>query len=237
VNEPLRALIPGLTALALVLMNGTAALAQHSIGIRFVGSGGQPEPPLMDATEVAGVVPQANWNNIDASMFNGPFGYGLGPLNDNNGMAVTGTALDYSCNNTWAKNVIDAPGDARLMESYLDSNTYGYTVVSIRGLSNLTTGAYDVYVYCNGDVHNGRHGFYSLGGVEGATLECTDLFVFDPSTGYMQDMQDGNGGNYVRFQNMSGDTLLFLATAQNPKDPTDNGLRAPTNAIQIVAAQ
>jgi hypothetical protein len=231
----LHTLIRSVAALAAVLLLGTAVQAQHSIGIRFVGPGGQPEPPLMDPSEVAGVVPQPNWNNIDASQFNGPFGYGLGPLNDNNGVAVTGTILDYNCNNTWAKSVTDAPGDARLMESYLDSSTYAYTVVSVRGLSNFTTGTYDVYVYCNGDVHTGRHGFYSLGSPTGTTLECTDFYVFDPSVGYIQDMQDGNGGNYIHFQNMSGDTLLFFATAQNPNDPTDNGFRAPTNAIQIVA--
>jgi hypothetical protein len=222
-----------MAALSMILV-GASAQAQHSIGIRFVGPGGHPEAPMMDPTEVAGVVPQANWNNIAGA--NGPFGNGLGPLKDNNGVAVAGTILDFGCNNTWTSVGPDALGDARLMESYLDSSSFGYTVVSVRGLSKLTTGAYDVYVYCNGDVHNGRHGFYTIGGFGGTTLECTDFFVFDPGTGYVQDMQDGNGGNYVRFTNVMGDSLLLLVTAQNPNDPTDNGFRAPTNAVQIVAS-
>lgn len=221
------------SAVLAIFLAGSTAQAQHSIGIRFVGPGGHPTAPLMDPAEVAGVVPQANWNNISGE--NGPFGYGLGPLNDANGVAVSGTVLDFGCNNMWTSVGPDAPGDARLMESYLDTNTFGYTVVSVRGLSNFTTGAYDVYVYCNGDVHEGRHGFYTLGGLGGMTLQCTDFSVFDPVTGYQEDIQDGSGGNYVHFRNVTGDTLLLLVTAQNPTDPADNGFRAPTNAIQIVA--
>jgi hypothetical protein len=230
-QEHLVSLFQKVAVLAVTLV-GSSILAQHSIGIRFVGPGGHPTAPLMDPTEVAGVVPQANWNNISGD--NGPFGYGLGPLNDANGLAVNGTILDFGCNNTWTSVGPDAPGDARLMESYLDSSNFGFTVVSIRGLSNLTPGAYDVYVYCNGDVHAGRHGFYTVGGFGGTTLECTDFVPFDPATGYAEDMQDGNGGNYVHFRNVTEDTLLFFATAQNPNDPNDNGFRAPTNAIQIV---
>jgi hypothetical protein len=232
-QKSLESLSTGLAALALLLV-GASARAQHSIGIRFVGPGGHATAPLMDPTEIAGVVPQANWNNAQA--LTGPFGYGL-PLNDNNGVAVNGAILDFNCNNTWTSTGPDAPGDARLMESYLDSSAYGYTVVSVRGLSSFSTGAYDVYVYCNGDVHSGRHGFYTLGGLGGPTLECTDFMVFDPGTGYMEDMQDGNGGNFIHFKNVTGDAVLLLVTAQNPNDPTDNGFRGPTNAVQIVAGQ
>ena len=37
------------------------------------------------------------------------------------------------------------------------------------------------------------------------------------------------------FTNVTGDTIFVLADPQNPSDPTDNGVRAPLNAIQIVA--
>jgi hypothetical protein len=110
--------------------------------------------------------------------------------------------------------------------------------VIIEGLSHLTTsnGSYDVYLYMSGDTHNGRHGFYSVGGSSGfVTKEATDMAPFDPATGYIEDKQDGNGGNYLHFAGVSGDTLFILANAQNPNDPNDNGFRAPLNAIQVVA--
>jgi hypothetical protein len=68
------------------------------------------------------------------------------------------------------------------------------------------------------------------------TSECTDFAEFNPGLGYIEDVQDGNGGNYLHFPGVTGDTLIILVTAQNPSDPTDNGFRAPTNAIQIVAS-
>jgi hypothetical protein len=205
----------------------------QSVGIRFSGPGGPPESPAMDPSEVAGVVPRASWNNQ-----NGAFGYGVGPLNDGSGVAIAGTVLNYGCNNTWNTGIADAPGDSRLMGAYLDSNTTDYTVVIIQGLSHLTTSdaTYDVYLYINGDGHGGRHGFYSVGGGFGLTTkECIDFAPFDPAVGFIEDKQDGSGGNYLHFTAVSGDTLFILATAQNPNDPGDNGFRAPLNAIQIVA--
>jgi hypothetical protein len=215
---------------AFALTLGGSVQAGNSIGIRFFGSGGPPTAPAMDPSEVAGVIPQANWNQLM-----GPTNYGVGPLNDANGVAIAATSISYGCNNTWNTGITDAPGDARLMGSYLDSGSTDFTVVLIQGLSQLTTGSYDVYVYSNGGAHTGRHGFWMLGGFGGVTKECTDFYAFDPAVGYYEDVQDGGGGNYLHFPGVTGDTVLFLITAQNPADPTDNGFRAPTNAIQIVA--
>ena len=81
------------------------------------------------------------------------------PLTDNNGIALDSTVLTYAANNTWGTTLVaDAPGDARLMGAYLDSNTIDYTVVIVQGLSSLTTtnGTYDVYLYITGGVHGGR---------------------------------------------------------------------------------
>src|SRR5262249_8776185 len=97
--------------------------------------------------------------------------------------------------------------------------------------------------YSNGDGHGGRHGFYTVmtsGGNDapfgGAlTQSCTDLAVFDPRTGYAQDMQDGNGGEYIKITRLSGEGLVILAAAYDPIAQTNAGFRAPINGIQIVA--
>jgi hypothetical protein len=241
-NRFVQSFVTGVMALAVILV-GSTVQAQHSLGIHFVNGGtggggpGSTPSPTMDPSEMAGVVPQANWNNMPANFF----AFNVGPLTDNNGVALAGASLSFQGNNTWTNGTPDAPGDARLMGSYLDSTNNSFTIVLIKGLSALTTGSYDVYVYGNGDGTN-RHGFYTLNngnldtsGLGGTTLEMTEYFVFDPEVGYMQDMQDGNGGNYVIFPNQTGDAVFLLATGQNPNDPTDNGVRAPINAIQIVA--
>jgi hypothetical protein len=72
----------------------------------------------------------------------------------------------------------------------------------------------------------------ALGGKQ--TLECTDNMPFDAATGYMQDKQDGNGGNFIKFTGQSGDGFVLLASAYDPMTGDNSGLRAPINAIQIV---
>lgn len=235
--------LAGFAAIAIVLAGSSVQAQPHSLGIHFLNGGngsggpGSNPSPALDPTEVAGVVPQANWNNTPANFF----AFNVGPLVDNNGVALAGTSLSFQGNNTWTNGTPDAAGDARLMGSYLDSTDRSFTIVLITGLSALTAGSYDVYIYANGDGTN-HHGFYTLNngnlaasGLRGMTKELTEFAVFDPATGYMEDIQDGNGGNYLRFPGVTGDTLFLLATGQNPDDPTDNGVRAPINAIQIVA--
>jgi hypothetical protein len=203
------------------------------ISINFVGgiNGGTIIPP-MDPSETAGVnidpntgVADANWNNAA-----GNIAYGVGPLNDNTGAPVSGTTLTYVSNNTWATGIPYSPGDSSLMSGYLDSsnNAAQSTVVVVTGLSGLAP--YNVTVYFSGDTHNGRHGFYTVPGL--GTQEGMDIAPFDGST-YIQD-STGTGGNYLVFTGGTSDTLVLLANAQNPNDPTDNGFRAPIEGIQIV---
>ena len=232
-----------LAVVAVAACLGSTVQAQpQNIGIKFndggPGAHNTGTYPLMDPTEVAGVVPQANWNNAPANFF----AFNLGPLTDQNGIAVGATSLTFQGANTWTTEIPDAPGDSRLMGAYLDSNDRNLNVILVTGLSALATsnGTYDVYVYCNGDGTN-RHGFYTISngnldvsGLGGTTLTCTEFTLFDGMT-YMEDIQDGNGGNYIHFRGVSGDALFLLASAQNPNDPNDNGFRAPINAIQIVA--
>jgi len=240
VSNHLLTVLRVLAALGIILIGST--LQAQSIGIKFNGGNGPggvfgTDYPPMDPTEVAGVVAQANWNNAVGNMVgeNGAIGFSIGPLTDQNGIALTGTSVTFGAVYTWTTGLPDAPGDSRLMGGYIDSSHVSFTVISIAGLSALTAGSYDVYVYSNGDGHNGRRGFFFLGGLGGTVKECQDFGPFDPTAGYAEDKQDGNGGNYLHFTQVTGGTLLLLATPQNPNDPTDNGFRAPINAIQIVA--
>jgi hypothetical protein len=188
--------------MAIILFASTVQ-AQNAISIHWVNDGAGAGGPglmgaFMDPSEIAGVVPEANWNQAD-----GPTGYNQ-PLNDKNGVALASGFVSWEGSNTWTNQVADAPGDPRMMGSYLDSNNTRANFVLVTGISGAITGTYDLYIYSNGDGHGGRHGFYTVmtsGGNAAAlggalTLECTDMAVWMAPAGYIQDMQDGNGGNY-----------------------------------------
>jgi hypothetical protein len=241
VNRHLASLRIGLAAFGIIFFASTIQ-AQNAISIHWVNDGNGAGGPgligqFMDATEVAGVVPKANWNQAD-----GPFGYNQ-PLNDQNGVALSAGFVSWEGSNTWSTQAPDAPGDARMMGSYLDSNNTRTNFVAITGISGSITGAYDLYIYSNGDGHGGRHGFYTvitsggndapLGGM--LTQSCTDTAVYNTAKGYIQDMQDGNGGNYIKFTGLSGDGLVILASAYDPIAQSNAGFRAPINGIQIVS--
>jgi hypothetical protein len=196
------------------------------ISINFVGGRGGLQPPPMDPSEVAGVVPDGNWNQVMGAA--GPI---IPGLNDQNGNPVPGTSLYWGGANTWAREdggLPDAPGDSRMMEGYLDSTNTSTSVVWVQGgLSALAP--YDVVVYFSGDNHTGRHGFYTVVGV--GTQEGMDIAPFDGT--YVQDDGTGSGGNFLRFTGATSDSLLLFASAQDPNS-FDNGFRAPINGIQIV---
>src|SRR5262249_23738300 len=96
------------------------------ISIDFVG-GIAPNVATvpMDPSEVAGAVPDANWNN-GAGYYQFP---GQGPLNDQNGNPVPGTSLLWFCANTWDTGIPDAPGDFRMMKGYLDMRSADGTTI------------------------------------------------------------------------------------------------------------
>jgi hypothetical protein len=191
------------------------------ISINFVGGGGPGGTiPPMDPSEVAGVVPYSNWNNEA-----GNTKYNVGPLVDQNGNVVAGTNLTYASNNTWTTGIVDAPGDNRLMGGYLDTTASDTTVVYLTGVTGLAP--YDVYVYFSGDTHDVRHGFYTVLGL--GTQEGQDTAPFTGT--YVRDT--GSGGNYLLFTGGTSDSLVLLATPQDPNS-SDNGFRAPVEGIQIV---
>jgi hypothetical protein len=223
-----------------VILFASSVQAQNAISIHWVNDGNGGGGPgftalFMDPSEIAGVIPKANWNQAD-----GPTGYNQ-PLNDSNGVALASGFVSWEGSNTWSTLVPDAPGDARMMGSYLDSNNTRTNFVVVTGISAAITGTYDLYIYSNGDQAS-RHGQFTVmtsGGNDAPfggmlTQSCSDTALFDPAKGFIQDMQDGNGGNYIKFTGLSGDGLVILASSYDPISQT-NGVRAPINGIQIVA--
>ncbi|MEO8078528.1 MAG: hypothetical protein ABI818_19540, partial [Acidobacteriota bacterium] len=195
-----------------------APVTAWAIGIDFSGT----NSTLMAASESAGVALKTNWNSAPGAGSAAPLA-----LVDEWGTA-TGATVTWTANAGWMVPIADQPGNARLMKGYLDTSTTSATAVSVAG---LPAGAYDVYVYIDGDNRTfTRSAAYRLSGPGiDTTINVTDTAsmdfsgTFSPST--------GGSGNYVKFSIRSGGGFTLTAT---PLTSTNATLRAPVNAIQIV---
>src|SRR5437763_505154 len=70
--------------------------------------------------------------------------------------AATSATITWNAANTWKTPLADAAGNRRMMQGYLDTTSTSTTTVAVSG---LVQGAYDVYVYADGD----NHGFTRTG--------------------------------------------------------------------------
>jgi hypothetical protein len=143
-------------------LNGVAEISTPSalpgpapakIGINFQGRKGDGSPAdALTPTEVAGVVPQANWNNINDSA-QLPSERGISPqLTDADGNP-TAVTVTYDANDSWNNDTDPSTittGNARLMNGIIKANG-GNGVTETFTLNGLPNGQYDVYVYMNGN--------------------------------------------------------------------------------------
>jgi hypothetical protein len=150
-------------------------------------------------------------------------------LTDDTG-TMTSATLTWKANNTWATPIVDQPGNIRMMKGYLDTSNTSVTTVNVAGLPSST---YDVYVYVDGDNRTfARSASYTIAGT-GFTSTAT---VMDPAnTNFSGTFTEAvsSSGNYVKFQ-ISGSGFTITARSLTSGN---TALRAPINAIQIVAAQ
>ena len=193
------------------------------IGINFTGGGNASSPAIsILPTDSAGVVAQMNWNN-----FAGGNGTNL-VLVDNTG-ATTGALLTFTASGTYSSiggaGIVPADGDEKLNTGFV----YGDSSFT---LSNVPYAIYDVYVYHLNDA-SGRIETTTLAGLSffGAAAVPNDATHVDQNaaTSYLYTQTTSTnvtsptaGGNFVRFQNLSGSVTL---TASAPGNGYVNGLQ------------
>jgi uncharacterized protein (DUF2141 family) len=184
----------GIAGFQLLPVPGSATLA-----VSFQGRGDCADSgcsTLAPAT-VAGLVPQANWNNINNhDVFNGI----TGPLNDANA-AVTQITLNYDANDSWNNDDSSVvTGDEQMFKGISKAN--GANRTNTYTFSNIPPGVYDVVVYLNvnGD---GRIGDISANGVTHYfTSQHTFGGAFIESLN-VNPVGTRDVGNYVRFRGIS----------------------------------
>jgi hypothetical protein len=87
-----------ITGFLLAVVQSPRAATPVSISIDFVGDG-----TSMDAAEVAGVVPKANWNSASGATSSTPLA-----LKDETGASSTST-VTWTADNTWSTPIADDP--------------------------------------------------------------------------------------------------------------------------------
>lgn len=213
-----------------------ATVSAQSLGLNFAAADPDAATSSLNPTDVAGVVPAANWNNLL-----GATGTGVGGLFYNNAgtPVASGATVTWTSPNTWrsgGNNAFPAGPNKILTSGYLDTGNTAATGISIT-LSNLDaalrTPAYDVYVYFVSDSNANRGGAYTINdGINnivkyGSTMGSPTGFVEDPGV----DTDLTVDGNYLRFRGLTGSSFTLTT---NTELTTPNGFRAPINAIQII---
>jgi hypothetical protein len=212
-----------LTHTAALTLNVTTASSGGAkvISIQFVGAG-----VAMTASEVAGVVPEPNWNAAKGGTPSVPM-----PLVDSTGSS-SGASVSWTSDNLFSLPITDAPGNVRMMRGYLDDMNGNPTTVSVSGLPSNANG-YNIYLYADGS--NGsatRTGSYKISGtgITTSTITLTDSANTNFSGTFT--LANNSAGNYLIFTIPSAATG-FTITA-TPGSASDGTPRAPLNAIQIV---
>ncbi|HEX4811099.1 MAG TPA: cellulase family glycosylhydrolase [Bryobacteraceae bacterium] len=204
---------------------GTPA-ASSSIAINF----GDYNVTPMASSEMAGVIAQQYWNGAY-----GNSGVFSGVLDSHGG--ATAAEVNWAASNMYYTNILDQPGNFRMMKGYLDNSNTSFTAVQVTGIP----GTYDVYVYFDGG--NGsitRSASYRLlasgkghgcaasnavivSGTDAANTDFSGTFTFATA---------GSAGNYVVFPDCTGENFTILAIHGTS---TDGTYRGPVNGIQIVS--
>jgi hypothetical protein len=206
----------------------------------------------MEASEVAGVVPQSNWN-----IAYGNSGF-VSALVDDAGNG-TNASVRWASPNMYFTPIPDLPGNNRLMKGYQDTSNIIPTAVEVKDIPRSFE-RYDIYVYFDGgnggtaraanfrivtdeaDAKTGDHeegdpgkgfsgcplGFSNSGtiisGLDAANSDFCGTFIRAAG---------GSAGNYVLFPNCHGSNFKLLAVHGAS---ADGQYRAPVNGIQIVSA-
>jgi MYXO-CTERM domain-containing protein len=216
-----------------------AAVVGTSLSINFVGGAGTDPPTpgqTLLATDVAGLIPSANWNNAaDAS----------GTLNtlvaDINGVAtpIPGSSFTWATNNNWSTDAENNtsqfinPADEKMMSGYADiagPTTANPTPVPRQFvLSGLPNGVYDVIVYTMTAVNNRDSGNIAVNGVNKKSITpLTPSTTFIPGGGPGgADNVGGLPGNFNLYPAVAvtGGTITFDMNAVT--------FRTAINGIQV----
>ncbi len=206
------------------LLVTVSSAALPDISVNFVGNAaaGVGNPTLLDATDVAGVVPRANWNNIDGNNIHDAV------LNGSNG-APTAVTIFFDADESWGSGTGTSNPDRKMFNGYLGISNDGHYRPLF--LNNVPNGAYKLIMYNLRD--NNQAQAYTINGITATTLhiltqnhtvEYNNTFVRGTST----NPNARDVCNYVQFDEISpiGGTITV--------DCRSESFRANMNGLQLI---
>ncbi len=189
----------------------------------------------MQPPDLAGVVPQRNWNNV-LVFTNGTV------LGQNYVDALgRGTSLDLSADfaNGAEQPLLNASlsGGHKLMKGYANdqAGTTGFQTNSTITISQIPFPLYDLILYLDGN--NGVADRVAQVRVGTNVVFLRDAShasfsgIYAQATGTSDTGRNTSAGNYVRFSSLSSNSTTLIVTAGGA---TDSTRRAPINGIQIL---
>ncbi|MBC8132640.1 MAG: hypothetical protein H7X95_06635, partial [Deltaproteobacteria bacterium] len=186
--------------------------------------------PVLSPGEIAGFKPASRWNSAQ-----GPAG-SLSVLTLSNGDLTMATVTwnsppGASGPGVWRLGYADVPGNARMMNGYLDPllPSTPATIVVANLPTAIAEAAYDVYVYVSGDVQVAQMRTYRYA-IGTTTFVVTETGTVPTAFPGFTLAPEGGAGNYVVFRNISGTSFTLTATPGSGSPS-----RAPVNGIQIVS--
>ena len=199
---------------ACVVLASAVANAESlgSIGVSFGADAAGGGDPVLQPTDVAGVVPQENWNNASGT------GDTLTDLLDNSGAATT-AVVTWAADESWSWNTPIATADAKLMSGWISENS-GTGEASTVSISEIPYETYNLYIYAGHDrIDNTPQfaetsaAFPTFSVTENITPDLlgADPFVYTESVG-------GGAGNYVLVRGLTASALdIELSNASNDR--------------------
>ena len=205
------------------------------IGINFLPNAASATE-AMAVTDLAGVVPQRNWNNVLV--------FTNGVVVGQNLKNALGNVTTLDLNNGDFAGPGDQPsvnanlsGDHKLMKGFgSDQNgTAGFQTNSVLNVAQVPFSIYDVIVYSDGNNGGGDRVAQFRLGTNTAYLRdaawANFSGVYAQASGPSDQGKNTSAGNYVRFNGLTAGSFSVSAAARSSTDPTPRGA---INALQIV---
>jgi len=221
---------------ALIVSAAAAAAATASsahaavVGIDFTSTANGGQSAMLPG-DVAGVVPQGNWNSVGA-------GASASNLLTDGGLN-SGASVTVGASPTWSVPYDETlGGDFKMMDGLLDpTSPTAPAVITLSGIIDDAVPGYQIYIYRDSDADDAtRVGTYAISGATAGNQTVTG--TGDPSNNdatppfdYFLTDPDGptETGNYIVLSGIVGSGFTLTATPTTGAVP-----RAPVNGIQIV---
>ena len=195
-----------------------------SIGINF-GSG--RANAALDPADVAGVVPQSNWNNAAGASGS------LTVLNTDGGTA-SGAALSWATDEQWSIGGPGADANGTLLNGWVSANNTADPPAAI-DVTNIPFAVYDLYVYMN---HDRDSEDVDVTGPFGTfRLHENNSDILSPISFVEQTVSaDGDPtqqGNYARFANLTASDLNLILSPAGTEGSVDRGAITGIQLVQV----